>query len=103
MTMSTPTIDQCVRALVKDFSVEDIWVLEAAKARECGLSDKLQLVVFVSEGEEPDVIEVQALRSMREQFGDVGVHVFSHTAMFQIPRPLLVKMAFSSGRQVFSR
>ena len=83
--------------------MEDIWLLDSTKARECGLDDKLHLVVLVQNGGEAHLIEEKASKSMREQFGDIGIHVFPHTVMYQMPRPLLVKMAFSGGRQVYCR
>ena len=48
-------------------------------------------------------IEEQAAALALEKFPGtpVGIHVFPQSAMFQTPRPLLVKMAFASGRHVY--
>jgi len=103
MKATEPLVDEYVASLVKAFPVEDIWYLDSRTAKECRLREEVNLVVIVSAGEEAFRIEEEATAMIRKKFPGtpVGIHVFPQSAMFQTPRPLLVKMAFAGGRHVY--
>lgn len=105
MNATQDTLKECVAALVTGFPVEDIWLLEAAKAKECGLKKPTNLILVVSDGSEPSVVESSAseLIQARPEWGEVEVFVFSLSTMTRIPRPLLLKMALTSGRNIYCK
>ncbi len=78
--------------------IEDIWYFEAPAGSD--IHDRDNLLFFVEDGADFSRIEAAA----KEKLGSrrVGVHVFPARAMFQTPRPLLVKMAFQSGHSLHS-
>ena len=102
--MNSIEVEQYVASLVETFPVEDIWYLDSRTAKGCLLDREANLVVIVSAGSNAFRIEEQAAALALEKFPGtpVGIHVFAQSAMFQTPRPLLVKMAFASGRHVYS-
>ncbi len=95
-------VDECVHALTHEFPLEDVWLLDTARAHECGLDERIQLIGFVREGNEAHLLEDKIGGFLRERFGNVNLHAFPAAAIYQIPRPLLVKMAFTSGRLIYS-
>ena len=103
MKSTEPLVNEYLSALVEAFPVEDIWYLDSRTAKECRLREEINLVVIVSPGGEASKIEEEATALIRKEFPGtpVGIHVFPQSAIFQTPRPLLVKMAFASGRHVY--
>jgi len=101
MNATLPSVEDGVNALVKKFPVEDIWLLEAEKVPDAGLEKPLNLIVVLREGAEAHHVEREAGELFEKKFPDIGVHAFPLKAMFQTPRPLLVKMAFTKGRSVY--
>ena len=47
MTTVQDLVSDCVAALVESFPIEDIWMLEAKAAKECGLESPINLVLIV--------------------------------------------------------
>jgi hypothetical protein len=104
MTMNSLThIEQSVAALSKELPVEDVWYFEASSALECGLTKPFHLVLFVQEGAEAHKVEAQANEILRRDRDDISAHAFPISAVYQTPRPLVVKMAFSVGQCVCQR
>ena len=105
MNVTQDALKECVAALVAGFRVEDIWLLEAGKAKECLLEKPTNLIVVVSDGSEPAVVEASAskLIQARPDWDEVDVFVFSLSTMTRIPRPLLLKMALTSGRNIYCK
>ena len=106
MKSTVPLVDEYIASLIEAFPVvEDIWYFDSRTAKECRLAGEANLVVFVSPGMEASKIEKQAAELIGKKFPGVpvGIHVFPQSAMFQTPRPLLVKMAFTSGRHIYCR
>lgn len=103
MKSTEPLVDEFIAALVEAFPVEDIWYLDSRTAKECRLGEEANLVIIVSAGGEASKIEKEATALIRKKFPGtpVGIHVFPQSAMFQTPRPLLVKMAFTGGQHVY--
>ena len=103
MKSTEPSVDDYITPLVEAFPVEDIWYLDSRTAKECHLREEINLVVIVPAGREAFKIEEEAVELIRNKFPEtpVGIHVFPQSAMFQTPRPLLVKMAFTGGRHVY--
>lgn len=101
MNATPPPVEDCVQALVKKFAVEDVWLLEAEHFPEAEFERPYQLVVVLRDGMEPHQVEREASVFIKELFPEVAVHAFAQKAMFQTPRPLLVKMAFTKGRSVY--
>ena len=103
--MTQPNVDECVAALVAGFSIEDIWLLEPAKAKECHLDKPVNLIVIVTEGSELQIIStgIEELLRKRTEWTEIEVFVFPLSAITRIPRPLLVKMALSAGTNIYSK
>ncbi len=103
MNTTALSVEERVALLVAAFPIEDIWSLDAGVAKECGLDAEKNLILLVADGRAVSRVEAGARELLREKFpGEpVGVHVFPQSAMFQTPRPLLVKMAFTAGRHVY--
>jgi hypothetical protein len=98
-------VDECVAALVAGFPIEDIWLLEPGKAKECHLVKPINLIVILTEGSEPHVISaaIEELIRKRAEWSGIEVFVFPLSAITRIPRPLLVKMALSAGTNIYSK
>ncbi|HET9523152.1 MAG TPA: hypothetical protein VFO90_02910 [Terrimicrobiaceae bacterium] len=98
-------VDDCVAALVKAFPIEDVWLLEANSARECELESPVNLVVVVPDESEAHVIERAAVEMVRErpEWNEIDVFVFPLSVITRIPRPLLVKMALTGGRNIYCK
>lgn len=96
---------ECVAALVKAFPIEDVWLLEAGAAKECELTSPINLIVIVPDGSEAHTIESAALEMIRKRPDWSGIDVFAFplSAITRIPRPLLVKMALTSGRNIYCK
>ena len=103
MKSTAPLVGEFVALLVEALPIEDIWYFDSRTAKECCLPEEANLVVIVSPGVECSKIEAQATQLIRKKFPGVPVdiHVFPQSAMFQTPRPLLVKMAFTSGQHMY--
>ena len=103
--MTPANVDECVAALLARFPIEDIWLLDPARAKECHLDKPVNLIVIVTEGSEPHLIStgVDELIGGRADWSEIDVFVFPLSAITRIPRPLLVKMALSAGNNVYSR
>ena len=56
MSVTQANVDECVAALVAGFPIEDIWLLEPARAKECHLDKSVNLIVIVTEGSEHHLI-----------------------------------------------
>jgi hypothetical protein len=95
----------CVAALVKAFPVEDVWLLEAGAAKECELASPINLIVIVPDEAEAHTIEKAALEMIRKrsEWNAIDVFAFPLSAITRIPRPLLVKMALTSGRNIYCK
>ena len=105
MSVTQANVDECVSVLVAGFPIEDIWLLEPAKAKECHLDKPVNLIVIVPEGSEPHVIStgIEELIRKRPEWSEIELFVFSLSAITRIPRPLLVKMALSAGTNIYSK
>ena len=103
--MTQANVDECVAVLVAGFPIEDIWLLEPAKAKECHLDKPVNLIVIVTEGSEPHVIStgIEELIRKRPEWSEIELFVFPLSAITRIPRPLLVKMALSAGTNIYSK
>jgi hypothetical protein len=95
----------CSKALVAALPIEDVWFLEASAARECGLKSPANLILVVPDDSQPHVVERAALDLIRKQpdWNAVDVFSFPVSAVSRTPRPLLLKMALSSGRIIYSK
>lgn len=98
-----PLLADCVSTLVREFPVEDVWLLERSQASECGLDCELNLIVVASPEAEAHTLEpaVRQRAAALDPSGSLAVFVFPHTVIDRLPRPLLVKMALSSGRSLY--
>jgi len=97
--------DECVAALVKAFPIEDVWLLEAGAAKECELDSPINLIVIVPDGSEAHIIESAAVEMVRKrpEWSEIDVFAFPLSVITRIPRPLLVKMVLTSGRNIYSK
>lgn len=93
-----------VDVLLQKFPVEDIWFFQADEAKECVLDKPQNLVVIVPDAAGAHVLDQKARELFRRQFGDgdIDVHVFPRSAVERVPRPLLVKMALTSGSNIYT-
>jgi hypothetical protein len=98
-------VGDCVAALAKAFPVEDVWLLEAEAANECELDSPFNLVVIVPDDSEAHVLESAAVEMIRKrpEWSEIDVFVFPLSVITRTPRPLLVKMALTSGRNIYCR
>ena len=105
MSVTQANVDECVAVLVAGFPIEDIWLLEPTKAKECHLDKPVNLIVIVTEGSEPHVIStgIEELIRKRPEWSEIELFVFPLSAITRIPRPLLVKMALSAGTNIYSK
>ena len=97
--------DDCVAALVEAFPIEDVWLLEAKAAKECELESPINLFLIVPDVSEAHVIESAALEMVckRPEWSDIDVFAFPLSVITRIPRPLVVKMALTSGRNIYCK
>jgi hypothetical protein len=96
MTLPDGTLSY-VAHLVEGFPIRDVWVLRTADATGCYAGAPNLLIATVPDDAEPWKIE-DAIRAQADpQF---EVHLFPESAVYQTPRPLLLKMAFASGVNV---
>ena len=97
--------DDCVAALAAAFPVEDVWLLEANAAKECELDSPINLIVIVPDESEAHVIERAALQMVRKrpEWSEIDVFAFPLSVITRIPRPLVVKMALTSGRNIYCK
>jgi hypothetical protein len=98
-------VDDCVAALVKAFPIEDVWLLEANSAKECELESPVNLIVIVPDESEAHVIERAAVELVRKrpEWSEIDVFAFPLSVITRIPRPLLVKMALTGGRNIYCK
>ncbi len=103
MNAAELSVKEQVDLLVATFPIEDIWSLDAGVAKECGLDEEKNLVLLVADARAASQVEAGARELIRTRFpGEpLGIHVFPQSTMFQTPRPLLIKMAFTAGRHVY--
>lgn len=101
--MNTSPLDDCITALVKDFQVEDIWLLKSDAAKECRLDSLLNLIVIVPDAEDAHDVEKKARDLIQQCFGGEGmdVFVFPLSVITRTPRPLLIKMALTHGKNIY--
>jgi hypothetical protein len=97
--------NDCVAALVEAFPIEDVWLLEAKAAKECHLDSPINLFLIVPDDSETHVIESAALEVVRKrpEWSEIDVFVFPISVITRIPRPLVVKMALISGRNIYCK
>jgi hypothetical protein len=105
MNTMQDVVDDCVAALVKAFPIEDVWLLEANSAKECELESPLNLIVIVPDESEAHVIERAAVELVRKrpEWSEIDVFAFPLSVITRIPRPLLVKMALTGGRNIYCK
>jgi hypothetical protein len=105
MKLAEEHLKECVAALIADFPVEDVWLLEAGAANECALEKPLNLIVIVPDECQAYAIESAACEVIRRrpEWNKIDLHVFPLSAITRIPRPLLVKMALTSGRNIYCK
>ena len=105
MSSAQDVVGDCVAALVKAFPIEDIWLLEANAAKECALDTPINLIVVVPDESEAHAIERTAVEMVRgrPEWNEIGVFVFPLSVITRIPRPLLVKMALTGGRNIYCK
>jgi hypothetical protein len=98
-------LDELLTTLIEAFAVEDIWLLEAGSARECGLTKPVNLIVIVPDGSEAHVVERAAIELIRArpQWNETDLFVFPLSGLSRTPRPLLLKMALTSGENIYSK
>jgi len=97
--------DDCVAALAEAFPIEDVWLLEAKAAKECELDSPINLIVIVPDDSEAHVIESEAVEMIRKrpEWSEIDVFAFPLSVITRIPRPLVVKMALTSGRNIYCK
>ena len=97
--------DDCVAALAAAFPIEDVWLLEAKAAKECELDSPINLIVIVPDESEAHVIESAAVEMVRKrpEWSEIDVFAFPLSVITRIPRPLVVKMALTSGRNIYCK
>ena len=100
MTISLPVVQECVDALKQAFPIEDIWLLESGRAPECRLEKLHNLIVIVPDQAGAHEWEAKARRLLGFA-PEVEVFVLPLTAIMRTPRPLLVKMAFLAGENIY--
>jgi hypothetical protein len=69
------------------------------------LDKSVNLIVIVTEGSEHHLIsaDIENLIRKRADWSGIDIFVFPLSAITRIPRPLLVKMALSGGRNIYSK
>mgnify|MGYP001352879319 CR=1 FL=1 len=100
---SAPHLAAPIALLAAELPVEDIWYFAACQAPECELPQPFHLVLLVSDDAEAHQVEERAAGLLGDRRRDFAVHAFPHRALYQLPRPLLLKMAMTAGRCVFQR
>ena len=95
--------DDCVASLAAAFPIEDVWLLEAKAAKECELDSPINLIVIVPDDSEAHLIESAAVEMIRKrpEWSEIDVFAFPLSVITRIPRPLVVKMALTSGRNIY--
>ena len=103
MNAIVPRVEDCVEVLVKAFPVEDIWLLERNAANACELDAEHNLIVVVPESEAAHKVEAEMQKLLAQEFAGSGIEafVFPLSAIDRIPRPLMVKMALTSGERIY--
>lgn len=103
MDVTVPRVDDCVAVLVKAFPVEDIWLLERNAATECALDAEHNLIIVVPDSQAAHEVEVEVRKLLAQEFAGSGIDafVFPLSAIDRIPRPLMVKMALTSGERIY--
>lgn len=101
MNATLPAVEDCVKILVEKFPIGDIWLLQSEDVPEAEFEKPLNLVMFLHDEVEAHHVERDAVALLGRQFSLIAIHGFAQKAMFQTPRPLLVKMAFTKGHSVY--
>jgi hypothetical protein len=105
LSTAQDVVGDCVAALVRTFPIEDVWLLEANAAKECQLASPINLIVVVPDGSEAHVIERAAVELVRKhpEWSEIDIFAFPLSVITRIPRPLLVKMALTAGRNIYCK
>jgi len=101
MNATAPRFEQEVKILKDSFPVEDIWLLEAQG--EDFLEASQNLIVIVPEDAESHLLEKKMQSALGTDGKSLDVFAFPLSAIERIPRPLMVKMALSRGRNIYRR
>lgn len=106
MSTLTAVLQSYVDELLKAHpAIEDIWLLEANAAHECALDAPYNLIVISPDDQEAHKVEHAARQLVRSRFEGSGidVFVFSLSTMTRTPRPLMLKMALTSGENIYCK
>ena len=105
MSTTQEHADDCVAALAEAFPIEDVWLLEAKAAKECQLDTPINLFLIVPDDSEAHLIESAALEMVRKrpEWSEIDVFAFPLSVITRTPRPLVVKMALTSGRNIYCK
>lgn len=95
----------CVADLTQRFSIEVIWLLNARTTPGCELPKEWNVLIVVGENVDPEVVQDHAEQNLRALAlaSELGVVVFPPTVLQTMPRPMLIKMAMSSGESLYQR
>ena len=79
--------------------------LKRRAAKECELDSPINLIVIVPDDSEAHVIESAAVEMIRKrpEWSEIDVFAFPLSVITRIPRPLVVKMALTSGRNIYCK
>lgn len=98
---ATTSFAEEIKTLTSKFPVEDVWLLEAHG--EDFLNAPLNLIVIVAESSEAHSLEKEMQSALGLKAGEVDLFAFPLSAVERTPRPLMVKMALSRGRNIYRR
>lgn len=101
MNAKAPRFGQEVKTLTSTFPVEDIWLLEADG--EDFLEAPHNLIVIVPEDAGAHILEKKMKAALKVDEKSLDLFAFPLSAIERIPRPLMVKMALSRGRNLYRR
>ncbi len=99
MNATTAPFEQEIKTLTTKFPVEDIWLLEAQG--EDFLDAPQNLIVIVPDTREAHLLETEMKSALQLDPRSVDLFAFPLSAVERIPRPLMVKMALSRGRNIY--
>jgi hypothetical protein len=86
-----------IESLALSHNLRDLWIVRTADIPECYAEAPYLVIATVAEDAEPWKIE-EAIRASVDP--RLTVHVFPEYAVYQTPRPLLLRMAFTHGVNV---
>ena len=99
MNTTTAPFAEEVKTLTTKFPVEDIWLLEAHG--EDFLDAPQNLIVIVPDTSEAYRLEKEMKSALRLDPKSVDLFAFPLSAVERIPRPLMVKMALTRGKNIY--